>query len=613
MRGGSFQSFEQLQRTVQKKRLREVDEEVLQPGTTLRVRAEIEAVGDDRVLHECRSIVLSWFADELEISFPRKGWRHRAFARASDDANVRAAHLSEADRDIWVLQVERTPGPQKRIVTEVAVGREGAAAPFVAISVDDRSAAPVELADHYPGGVLATLSEATEMRLGTRPLTAHPIVVDSVSLMHVFLRMLVDPQRDRRTFPLVVASVATDGEPPPGELRRWRALARMHTGVAETWVLPQSRTYDLSDTVGKSHSVFLGAWRFYKAGFSGASERSEHPLVLAKRMIRDEEADAVARRFLQLAVRERLRMPIDISGWPEYDAVASREARAVRGPARFVSILRNAFSWGGSSRQREGYRPVAQGPSGPAKDAAPVAVSEPAVAIATEPETAWKPRGEGEARLRTQLREAERKLRELERRAQSGRNQYEDARQRAERAERERLQAEEERDRFQRRVARLEGMVRSMGKDEIADARIPFPIRWSEFVVWCDENLEGKVELTGSARREIDAAAYENVGLVAMCLLWLAGEYRNGRISGNNPNLMGRIDSIGEGVFNRPCGGDSFDCVWNGRSWRADWHIKSGANTRDPRRCLRIYYFWDPESQRVVIASMPAHRRTAFT
>ncbi len=611
MRGGSYQSFEQLQAKIQRKRLREVDEEVVQPGTTLRVRAEIEAAGDDRVLHECRSIVLSWFADELGISFPRKAWRHRSFARTADDASVRAAHLSETDRDIWVLQSERTPGPQKRVVTEVAVGREGASAPFVAISVNDRSAAPVELADHYPGTMLAALAEATRMRMGDRPLTAQPIVVDSVSLMHIFLRMLVDPQRDRRTFPLVVASVATDGEPPPGEVRRWQALARKHIGVAETWVLPQSRTYDLSDTVGKSHSVFLGAWRFYKAGFSGASERSDHPLVLAKRMIRDEEADAVAARFLRLAVRERLRLPIDASGWPRYAAIASTEARPVRGPARFVSMLRSAFSWGGGSRAAQGYRAMQESSPEPVAEVAPVAVSEPAVAVATDRERSWRPRGEGESRLRAKLREAERKLREVERKAQSGRNQYDDARQRAERAERERSQAEEERDRFQRRVARLEGMVRSMGGN--ADADIPFPIVWSDFVAWCEENLEGRLELTGSARREIDDAAYEDVGLVAKCLLWLAGEYRDGRIKGNNPNLMGHIDAIGEGVFNRPCGGDSFDCVWDGRSWRADWHIKSGANTRDPRRCLRIYYFWDDDSHKVVIASMPAHRRTAFS
>ena len=44
-----------------------------------------------------------------------------------------------------------------------------------------------------------------------------------------------------------------------------------------------------------------------------------------------------------------------------------------------------------------------------------------------------------------------------------------------------------------------------------------------------------------------------------------------------------------------------------------EWHIKNGGNTRDPRRCLRIYYFWDEDSQQVVIATMPAHIQTGAT
>ena len=465
--------------------------------------------------------------------------------------------------------------------------------------------APVELDLYYPGGMLAVLSEETELQLADRPLIARPIVVDSVRMMHVFLQMLIDPERERRTFPLVVASAATHGDPSSAEIRRWESLARLHAGLAETWVLPQARTYELSDTVGKSHSVFLGAWRFYRAGFSSASERSDHPLVLARRMPGDDEADTIARRFLQYAVQERLRMAGDAPDWPRYDAVAAEAGQAVRGPGRFIRILRSAFAWGGRERPPGTPAVAAVGEAAVQSDAG-VANGSPGPPLTGTPRVA-----ESELRLRTRLQETEKRLRDVERRVQSDDRQYRDVQQRAEEAERARAEAEAERERAVRRVARLEGMVRSMGGN--ADAEIPFPIVWSDFVAWSDENLEGRVELTGSARREIDAAAYEDVGLVARCLLWLADEYREARIGGNNPNLMGRIDAIDEGVFNRPCGGDSFDCVWNGRSWRVDWHIKSGANTRDPRRCLRIYYFWDDESRKVVIASMPAHRRSALS
>ena len=43
------------------------------------------------------------------------------------------------------------------------------------------------------------------------------------------------------------------------------------------------------------------------------------------------------------------------------------------------------------------------------------------------------------------------------------------------------------------------------------------------------------------------------------------------------------------------------------------WHLKNGGNVRDPKRCLRIYYFWEPDTQRTVIDHLPAHRRTGAT
>lgn len=145
------------------------------------------------------------------------------------------------------------------------------------------------------------------------------------------------------------------------------------------------------------------------------------------------------------------------------------------------------------------------------------------------------------------------------------------------------------------------------------DAAVPFPTTWDEFAAWCDEHLAGRLALAGSARREVAGAEFGDVSLAARCLGWLAGEYRDGRLRGGNPRLHGRIDDIEDGVFNVPCGGDSFECSWDGRTHTADWHIKRGANTRDPRRCLRIYYFWDERARQVVVASMPAHRKSSLS
>jgi hypothetical protein len=67
---------------------------------------------------------------------------------------------------------------------------------------------------------------------------------------------------------------------------------------------------------------------------------------------------------------------------------------------------------------------------------------------------------------------------------------------------------------------------------------------------------------------------------------------------------------VEEGIRNSPCGEDTYEFDWSGRKFSADWHIKNGGNTRDPSRCLRIYYCFDEQTQQIIVSDMPAHRRT---
>lgn len=158
------------------------------------------------------------------------------------------------------------------------------------------------------------------------------------------------------------------------------------------------------------------------------------------------------------------------------------------------------------------------------------------------------------------------------------------------------------------RIQQLLDQIKARGDEP--DAGIRLPESWDAFADWCDEVLSGRVALSGRARRETKSANFDDVQTAARCLLWLANEYRNSRIDGASGDLRKAID---EGIRNDRCGADSFDFDWGGRKVPVEWHLKNGGNTRDPRRCLRIYYFWDEESQLVVIATMPAHIRTGAT
>ena len=159
------------------------------------------------------------------------------------------------------------------------------------------------------------------------------------------------------------------------------------------------------------------------------------------------------------------------------------------------------------------------------------------------------------------------------------------------------------------RIQQLLDQIKQRG--QIPDADIQLPAAWKDFGDWCDQNLVGRVALAPQARNGVRNPVFENVQLAARCLLWLANGYRERRLDGGVGSVKDFV--LEPGIKNSPSGADEFRVSWQGQPHTADWHIKNGGNTRDPRRCLRIYYFWDPITQQVIIADMPAHRRTEAT
>ncbi len=147
--------------------------------------------------------------------------------------------------------------------------------------------------------------------------------------------------------------------------------------------------------------------------------------------------------------------------------------------------------------------------------------------------------------------------------------------------------------------------------DEVGNSANELPKIWGNFVEWCDANLAGQLSLAPAARKGIKNAEFEDVETVARCINWLATECREWRKKGGDGSLREVI--VEDGIRNSPCGGDEYDVDWQGRRYTADWHVKNGGNTRDPKRCLRIYYFWEPNSQQIVVTDMPAHRRTRMS
>ena len=592
-----YKSFEELARVQREQRSASASRASAQVegAERLWVQVDVAAHAEPSAVRECRSLVLEWLREGFGDRLPRGARRHRPFSHRERDALCRAVRVRSPERDLWAVQVERMPGPGEQVATSLTVASLRGQPTRIGVEVHDRSVVPGAAVEQYPSGLVAEIAGRIPLLQNGGPFVRDPILLDTEEAMGGFVNRLVDPARD---MPFAVVSIPPE-EPHADKLaNRWTALARALAGLAVVWVLPPPMTFRLSDAVGRSLSVFKGAWRFYRPGFNDRAEWARHPLVLGDRLSDERGLAAATTQFQRLAAEERLRVGHGDRDTLGFDAIAGEAAATPRGMQRLVALLRKAIRR--NAAVSAGQRSPANGTNGSTRpDRVPRSRSrhDGAAVAAEQGKEARSGAGEGVRSLRRKLAEA------LDKARKRG-DRYEQAQQRAE-------AAEAARDQLRQRVEQLSGLVRSLGGDP--DAAIPFPVTWDQVAEWCDQSLAGRVSLTGSAKRELNGAEFLNVGLAARCLSWLGREYRDGRLHGGAPDLHDRIAAIDEGVYNLPCGGDAFECTWNGNRHMVDWHIKNGTGTRDPRRCLRIYYFWDDDTRSVVVASMPSHRRNART
>jgi hypothetical protein len=353
-----------------------------------------------------------------------------------------------------------------------------------------------------------------------------------------------------RTVPTFVLTVPEDAEDPYRPLIDPAPLASTTIGIARTVVLPAHFTWALTERFGKRLSVYGGAARLYLPGFTeDANPYGGHDLFLADRLSTADEAARVSGWMRRVAAGETL-----------------RRLRLGRDVLSFATVREQSLDRKRSRLEDEG-----------------ASEREQLIAAQTQVST-----------LKEDLAKTQDEQRWLL-------DEHAAAEERAKTAEAQLTAASY-------RIQQLVHQLRSRG--ETPDENIALPASWREFGDWCDQNLVGRVLLSSRARSEVKAPAFADVGLAARCLLWLANDYRERRLHGGGGDLRVNIES---GIQNDRCGADSFRTSWQGRNFDVEWHIKNGGNTRDPTRCLRIYYFWDEASQQIVIASMPAHIHTGAT
>lgn len=513
----------------------------------LRVSARLAGADPANAVTAARNEVLRWARNKTIGNLPNEAWNHNSFEHLSGGRNCAAVRLKSGEEDVWAARVE---DPDKTVPGRIWTTE-------IAVTCVPGKAGRF---------TLRLLVGSPEVSLRTEPHVPGVVrqVVNSPGLLAgtirltdkvVFARSQGDIEllisgllNPSRKLPIIILSVPSNSPDPYRPSLDAGTLAKACTGLALVVVLSAEFSWALTERFGKQLSVYEGAARVYLPGFTeDANPFGGHELILPRRASSPADAESSLTRLRWIAANGSVRrLQLGV------DVLSFAPLKAL----------------GLEQKQRELQKVGAT-------DVEQLSAANKRIEI-----------------LEERAREAERYQGQFS-------DLHAEAEERAETAETQ-LKA------YGFRIQQLLEQLKASGA--APDENIDLPGRWDVLGDWCDDKLAGRVLLTPPARRGIRSAEFGDVRVAARCLLWLANELRNSKIFGAEGSLRDLI--VEPGIVNSHCGADEFEMEWQGKRCIVDWHIKNGGNTRDPGRCLRIYYFWDESSQQVVIASLPAHRRT---
>lgn len=166
---------------------------------------------------------------------------------------------------------------------------------------------------------------------------------------------------------------------------------------------------------------------------------------------------------------------------------------------------------------------------------------------------------------------------------------------------------------LRRRIESLQAKLVSAG------GATPIPDTLDGFEDWCEEHLSGSVMLLSRAFRGAKQSVYESPRFVYEALLLLRDHYVPMRRDPSEENKARfdcecrriRIENAPVGEATRTHS-EHYTVRYGGKPRLLDWHLKRG-DARERTRCFRLYYFWDDDTQCVVVGWLPSHLDNSLT
>jgi hypothetical protein len=533
------------------------------PHTHQIVKVTAELAGEDKAnsFALAREEVLKWLRARVGL-LPGEAWAGETFEHMTPGRFAAGVSIDLEDGEYWCTRCDDPDKdiPARTWTTEMSLGRQGNLAIFGLRLVMATTEAEPAYTPSVPG-VIRQLSETPGLLQHNRQVSAEPMVVDDDEKLRDLIWLLLDPRRRRPAYVISLDEGITDFSTAAID---YRNLARRCIGIAHVGVITGPMTYGLTDYLGKDLSTFHGAVRTYRPGITGEDDPYRHPLAFRQRIAQWQEVGPEA--FVDLLVANAAASSIvainDDGELPPFTR------------ARQIGLQRSR-----QLRQEEGAD------TGSLLELALQELDEKQSEITDLQSLAVY---EEQQRI-----SAEQQLASVE-----GKNEW-----------------------LRRRVIDLERALESAGRPVSEDA---LPRTYDELRDWADRTLPGRVHITPRAQRDAKDASFNDTELVYRCLQVLGHEYWQMRTQGGSEvqskcyeafrNLGVRNERTGQENLLREQG-DTFVVPWGPRGEKRvlAWHLKNGGNTRDPERCLRIYYFWDDEPQQVVVGSLPGHLKTRAT
>jgi len=511
------------------------------------------------LLQSSRDVILDWLAERAGRPLPDYAWKGESFdledigsqrvaALRMDDGRYWAARLDDADKKV----------PQRTWVTEIGIGEHSSDGVIFGARLTCVTRGRDEPYQRTLPAFVRRVASSGFAWLDGFQVKEQPWLIASEEDVDGLVALLRAPRRSD----VIVLSLPEDSERPDDAAAPAGEICRGTFGAAHVAILTGPASFHLSDRVGKEFSVFHSAVRTYRPGFNPDNDEPfEHPLALPQRI--ENWADGGPSAYARFLIDQSLMR-----------SVARSDAQDAVPPFAVVRQL--------ATRQR-----LDLARQGVKTDKARLALAEEEI-----------------RELRESLDEQKRTYTELLLTAEQERDEAKAA-ERAANALAASL-------RFRMDQQQKATRKRGAGSPE----SIPIPKDLDQIDQWCARWLAGSVEVHGRAYQGIKKSEFQNIELIYRALLLLRDWYVPMRRQGGSEakasfegqcHLLGLEESPTSSAERMGEEGDTYVIRRAGRRRLLDRHLKNRGNTRDPRRCFRLYFFWDEDTEQAIVGWLPSH------